>query len=70
MGVVTRIKHVEKGKLKNKKGCALIPHHPAGPNLRSSGDVGSALPGSRLGSRKLKSAGLGRGGASGAGGGA
>lgn len=61
MGIVTRIRQVEKGKLRNKMVLSLFLTLQQGTNSRRWEGVGSALPGSRLESRELKSAGKGRG---------
>lgn len=65
MGIVTRIRHVEKGKIRNKMALPLFLTPQHGPKSRRWEGVGSALPGSRRESRELKSTGKG-GGARGA----
>ena len=60
-GIVTRIRHVEKGKLRNKMAIPLFLTPQQSPKSRRWEGVGSALPGSRPESRELKSAGKGRG---------
>ena len=61
VGIVTRIRHVEKGKLRNKMVLSLFLTLQQDTSSRRWEGVGSALPGSRLESRELKLAGKGRG---------
>lgn len=61
MGIVTRIRHAEKGKIRNKMALPLFLTPQHGPKSRRWEGVGSALPGSRRESRELKSTGKGAG---------